>query len=610
MFVLKAKNLGKEWNGRTLFEKVTFDVAEGERIALFGRNGTGKSTLLNGLLGQITFDEGSVQRLLPLEEWGWMNQAVEESSHETALTFVQSGTPELYRIKRELARLERELGEPGAGAGQTMEEKLGRYGMLQEQYMLADGFGWELKVEKSLQRLQLTPELWNLPYARLSGGQKTRAQLARVMVREPQFIVLDEPTNHLDEATLDWLEKWIADYAGTVLYVSHDRAFIDRTATAVIELTSSGCRRYVGGYTAYREQKRVERRTQEALHKKQEQERQKLLESIRRYEQWFRQAHKAAGQNDYFRSRAKKNVSRFKAKESALERLESSRVKQPRDERQLSVRMESEPVSASTLLRMEKLNFAYTASGRTLLDHFSLTVERGDRLAVIGPNGAGKTTLLKLMIGELKPQSGMVRLNPQTVIGYFAQELNALDPEETLLDSLLKLPDMTQSAARTILGCFLFSGDDAFKKIGDLSMGEKCRAAFLRLYFGRANLLVLDEPTNYLDIDTREIMEEALLEYPGTLVIVTHDRYLIRKLADRLVVLAGSEAITFPGTYEEYASRDRRRAPTGDDIRRENERSRLQLRLAVLMSREDPEDEEEKARLLEEIRQIKAQLDE
>ncbi|WP_328285291.1 ATP-binding cassette domain-containing protein [Paenibacillus alkaliterrae] len=298
-------------------------------------------------------------------------------------------------------------------------------------------------------------------------------------------------------------------------------------------------------------------------------------------------------------------MSRLHAKESALERLDRDQVQKPREETKLRMQLESDGFAANTLLRMEDVSFAYEG-GEQMLSHLSLTIDRGDRLAVLGPNGVGKSTLLKLTTGSLTPISGVVTVNPQVKIGYFEQELGKLEHDTTILDSLLALPGMTQSHARTILGCFLFSKEDVFKRIGELSMGEKCRVAFLKLFFGKANLLVLDEPTNYLDISTRERVEEALRHYPGAVLLVTHDRYLVRQAANRLLVLDGnSEPILFPGTYDEYMCKDRSRALTPAEQQRDNEREMLQLRLAQLMSSEQPEDPEEQRLLMQEIRRLR-----
>jgi len=428
-----------------------------------------------------------------------------------------------------------------------------------------------------------------------------------LMAGEAKFILLDEPTNHLDGETLDWLEQWIRDYPGAVLFVSHDRHFLDRAAHSIIELTPQGCTKYTGGYTAYRNRKQLELRTQQALYKKQEQARQELLESIRRYRMWFHKAHQTAGQNDFLRSKAKKNVSRFKAKEAVLERLDKNRVEKPREPEQLNMRLETDPFSSSTLLTLDRVSFAYSEGGM-LFRNLNLSVNRGDRIAVIGPNGAGKTSLLKLIVGELSPVSGTIRSHHALKTGYFAQEPDHLREEETILESLLQLPDMTQSVARTILGCFLFSGEDALKTIDELSMGEKCRVAFLKLYFSRAHLLVLDEPTNYLDVDTRERVEEALAEFPGAIIIVSHDRYLIRKIANKLVILGNGEAAVFPGTYDEYAAQRGIYGSNAEEQSRENEIKELKLRLAQRMTEPEPESEEEKRLLVEDLRRMRRRI--
>ncbi|MBB3154146.1 ATPase subunit of ABC transporter with duplicated ATPase domains [Paenibacillus endophyticus] len=603
MMLLKVKQINKEWNGHLLFENISFEVKENERLALFGRNGAGKTTLLKGLTGRLKFDGGEVQRLLPLEEWGWLDQQAQHDSALTLQEFVQAGSDELFGLKQAMEELTIQMQ-----GGDNSELQLGRYSELFERYVQLDGYSWEIKVERCLTRLSFERALWGQTFQQLSGGQKTKAQLAALMVREPKLVLLDEPTNHLDAEALDALEQWVMSYGGTIVYVSHDRTFIDRTATSVLELGQHACRRYPGGYADYKKQKELELKTQEALQKKQEQEREKLVESIRMYAEWFQQAHKAAGQNDFLRSKSKKNVSRLHAKESALERLGSNKVQVSRGETQLRMQLDSDEFSAATLLRMDAVGFAYEGQN-PLFRQLSLSVNKGDRLAVLGSNGAGKSTLLKLATGKLKPDTGEVILNPQAKIGYFEQELEQLDHKMTILESLLQLPDMTQTYARTILGCFLFSKDDVFKCIGDLSMGEKCRVAFLKLYFSKANLLVLDEPTNYLDIETREQVEEALLQYHGAVLLVTHDRYLIRQAANRLLILSGDQAPRcFPGTYEEYLSKDRSRIMSPEEQTIQNEKEILMLRLSQLMGSAQPEGQEEQETLLRELRGIRLQI--
>lgn len=536
MFIFQGKELRKEREGKVIFQDVDIELKMGEHLAVFGRNGCGKTTLLNGLLGRINFDGGNVQCFVPRDEWGYLKQEPDVKSTLTVKEFVQAGSDQRYQLKLRLDELQSRMAE---SASHVLLEK---YGDLHDRFLQINGYELEADAEKCLHEVELHDRTWDLPFDCLSGGQKTRAQLARVLIKKPACIFMDEPTNHLDRETMEWLENWFQHFKGAVLFVSHDRYFLDRTAQAIFELNHDGCKRYSGGYTMYREQKDIERRTQETLYKKQEQKRKELLESIRRYQQWFQQAHKAAGQNDFARAKAKKNVSRFHAKEKELERLEKERVNRPGDGRRLNVRLDSQGFSARTFLRLEEVSFAYDDTAPLFTD-LTFSVNRGDRIAVVGPNGTGKSTLLKLMLGHLPPCSGRIMKNPQTRIGYFAQELENMQQEQTILDSFLTIPGMTQSEARTLLGSFLFSRDDVFKKIGQLSMGEKCRIAFLKLYFSQANLLILDEPTNFLDVETREIMEDVLSSYTGALVVVSHDRYLLQKISNRVIKLDGSGKI-------------------------------------------------------------------
>ncbi|MBD0380408.1 ribosomal protection-like ABC-F family protein [Paenibacillus sedimenti] len=608
--LIKAMNLMKEFAGKPIFEKVDLEANAGERIAIYGRNGIGKTTLLRLLAGTLQPDRGTVERRLPLEEWGWMGQQTEADEALSTYAYVELGSPEHFEAKQHLNLLEAKMRDAA-----DMERVLADYQEAAERYMALDGYHWESQVERKLLQLGLGRELWELPLGKLSGGQKTRAQLARLMVREPQLLLLDEPTNHLDAESLDWLEAWLRAYPGTVVFVSHDRHFMDRVATCLVELTPTGSRRYKGGYSDYTRQKELELRTQEQLYCKQQQLREQLEESIRTYRQWFHQGEKNARmaevpiQRGYFQARAGTHVSRMNAKMKELERLEADRVEKPREAAHLKVKLGASEFASHTLVRVERASFGY-GGGRQLFADLSLSVERGDRLAVLGPNGSGKTTLLKLLVGELEPAAGIVRQHPQTSIGYLSQELEHLDEGVTLLDSLLALPAMTQTQARTILGCFLFSGEDVRKRIGDLSMGERCRVAFLKLYFSGANLLVLDEPTNYLDIDTRERIEQALLHYPGAMVIVSHDRYFIRKLAQKLLWLGGERGpISFAGTYDEYAEAKRMKEQEGSPelLARANEKRQLELTLAQLMSEGawQPEIAQEQ---LQQIRDIKSRL--
>ncbi|WP_274361534.1 ribosomal protection-like ABC-F family protein [Paenibacillus thermotolerans] len=608
MFIVKAKGIGFSVQGAPLFSGVDLELKEGEHAALLGRKGAGKTTLLGILQGAIEPEEGQVQRFVSPEEWGWLQQAAEAPPGQRTIDYVRAGTPRMNEARCELLRRQEELeklsGQAGGGdAAVDWEDALARYGSAYERYAASDGYGWEAEVERAMKQAGLEARLWELPYDQLSGGQQTKAGLARLLARKPKVLLLDEPTNHVDEETMLWLQEWVRSYPGTILMVSHDRAFLDATAERILELQPQGVRSYNGNYRAYREQKELERKTQEMLYRKQEAEKEKLLESIRMYQQWYLKASRQAAKAEvgaakpYYAARANKHTARYHAKQKELERLESNKVEQPRDSEQLRMRLESAAFEAKTLIHVDRIRFAYEHSLPPLFSGATLTVKRGDRVAVVGPNGAGKSTLLKLIIGELTPREGTVTRHPELKIGYFSQQLQSLRQSTTILDSLLTIPGMTESFARTILGCFLFSRDSVYKEIGSLSMGEKCRVAFLQLYFSGANLLVLDEPTNYLDIDTRERMEEALAAYNGAFVVVSHDRYLLRALASKVVALDGRGGWRlYEGSFAEYEERlsggKAEMQPTGD-----TERIRiLKLRQAVLIAKEQLS-EEEKAQL-------------
>ena len=608
--LLKVNQASKEYSGKVIFEQVNLDIVEGEHVALFGQNGVGKTTLLQALLGRLELDGGSIQRMLPVSEWGTLDQQLEIDSDVVTRDFVQQGMAEWHTAKLQMEDFQAALqhGTDDSSPPDLFE----RYEAAYNHFESLGGYENEIQIDTCMQRVGLHSVVWQQPYNDLSGGQKTKAQLARILVANPRFLLLDEPTNHLDGDTLEWLEEWVASYKGTILMVSHDRTFLDRTVTAILELTSKGCTRYAGGYSDYRRQKDLELQTQAALYKKQEQEKEALLECIRRYQQWFNTAERRAGTQtevkitkSYYKARAMKNITRYHAKEKELERLEQNRVEKPKDDTKIHVQFEADSLVSNTLIRMEDVTFAYP-NASSVFTNLKLQVDRADRIAVMGANGAGKSTLLKVMIGELSPTEGAVKHHPQLKIGYFSQELENLEEEMTILDSLLVLPNMTQTYARTILGCFLFSRDDVFKYIKDLSMGERCRVAFIKLYFSDAHMLVLDEPTNYLDIATQEKMEEAFRGYPGAIVVVSHDRYLIGQLANRICRLEAGEVQLFNGTYDEFAQHRQVRAQQG--LHRDDQDRLQRLELALTQMLMDPTNRESQD-YIGEIRKLKAEIE-
>ncbi|ODG91069.1 MULTISPECIES: ribosomal protection-like ABC-F family protein [Bacillaceae] len=584
MFIIKASNIEIELNGKTIFKNGNLDIKEGERVALIGENGVGKSTFINAILGNIPLKKGMLQIHYSKDEIGWLLTDEENQEGILAREVIESFDQERSFIKKNLEKYLLDLSN---------EENLAKYNENLSRYLELDGYDWETKIDQVLKKFQLPQELWNIPFSHLSGGQKTKVKLAKVMMKQPKLLILDEPTNHLDSESIQWLTEWLQNFKGSVLFISHERQFIDDVATVTVELTDSGTFKYSGGYSTYKIQKEHERKTQQAQYEKQEAEKKKLIETINQYKQWFTSSHNAASERDPFaKKQAAKNALRFKSKEKDLDRLEKRKVEKPKEAKLISASFENDSFSAKQMITFEKVDFSY--DNKTIFNQVDFILNREDRLAVIGKNGSGKSTFLKLLTGLMIPCNGSVRHNPQLKIGYFMQELEALNEDSTILNEILSLPNMTETEARTILACFLFRREDVYKSIAQLSMGEKCRVAFVKLYFSDSNLLVLDEPTNYLDIHTRERIEEALAAYPGAVVVVSHDPYLLKKVSNRVIHIENGNLYDFKGSFSEWNGRQN---ISNDQQTLLNERIKLQLEIAAMNAEEKDTDEEKKAQI-------------
>jgi len=601
MLILKAEQLQKDWDGKEIFRDVNLEINEGEHLALIGDNGVGKTTLFDILLGKTTANKGTIYRKYPVAEWGVLEQSPYFAEKWTVLDFVKQSNHELFKINHDLVVLQAALNKNDS------TEIIERYNRIYQRYLDLEGFNWELIIEKQLKEFGFLPNIWDTPFTALSGGQKTLAQLVRLLVNQPKFILLDEPTNHLDQSVLKYLTDWMQGYSGTILFISHDRYFLDQTAQGIYELASTGTTRYLGGYSKYYQSKEQALKAHLAQYEKQEKERKKLQEAIQRFKQWYELSHSAASVRDPIaKKKANKHITRMRAKEQALERLEEQSVEKPKTTKQINFNLTNTAFNAKTLINLQDVEFSYGT--KSLFSNLSFSINRGERVAVLGKNGAGKTTLLKLINKELTSSQGKIAHHPALKIGYFAQELNDLKIDETILDTLLGLSSLTQAEVRNILASFHFRKEDVFKKIKDLSMGEKCRVASVKLYFSKANLLVLDEPTNYLDITTREKIEEVLAEYPGAFIVVSHDLYLIKRLATKIIDLE-DEHKCFQGSYLEYLDHKSLKQDN-KSIDVQNIITQLKLRLITLMNKDIPEVEEEKAALLAEIQRVKAQIGE
>ena len=546
MSLISANDLAKSYGAQDVFRGVSVAVPHQARIALVGPNGVGKTTLLRLLSGEETPDRGLVQRARNLRI-GYLPQEARPSeltaaNDEADLWAIGLSAFEgLRRQEVELARLEAEMADP-----RRTPEALARYGPLQEAFERAGGYLYPTRIRQVMSGLGFGRDDLRRPFGQLSGGERTRAYLARLILADPDLLILDEPTNHLDLSAVEWLEGWLRDWPGAALIVSHDRYFLDRTVDTVWDLAPQGVEAYRGGYTAYAVQRADRIRLQAAVYKAQQQKVEREQEYIRR---------NIAGQNTRQAKGRRKRLDRM-LREEAVER--------PEAEQTVRIRFGGTDRSGDQVLLTQELVIGYRDSSAPLFRVPDLILSRGECAALIGPNGAGKTTFLRTLLGEVEPFEGEVRLGASLQVGYFAQAHEGLVAERTVLDELLTTaPAMKPAEARSFLARFLFGGDAVAKTVGTLSGGERGRLALAKLVLEGANFLLLDEPTTHLDIPSQEVLQEALAAFPGTILLVSHDRYLVNALASQVWVIEpeAQELGVFRGGYAEFEeARDRARA--------------------------------------------------
>lgn len=538
MSIVTAKDLSKSYGAQDVFQGLTFAIERGDRIALIGRNGEGKTTLLKLVAGLEEPTAGQVHRTRNLTI-GYMPQQAGFPSQRTLWEETLTAFAGLIAQQEELHRLEAAMSAHG---GQD-PSLLARYGELLEQFSEAGGYAYEAHIRQVLAGLGFDPSQWHEPVQRLSGGEQTRALLSRLLLEEPELLLLDEPTNHLDLQGIEWLEGYLENWRGTLVVVSHDRYFLDRLVTRVWELEFGRLETYSGNYSRYLDLKAERRERQRREWAAQQEKVRRTEEFIRRY---------GAGQ----RSREARGRAR------RLSHL--PQVERPREADAISLDLRATGRSGDVVLELLDLEVGY---GETALPAVKLLfhvpearIFRGERVALMGPNGSGKTSLLRTVLGQVPPLKGEFRLGASVSIGYLPQGHTDLNLEETVLENLLAVRNLPLSQARHLLGRYLFSGDDVFKRVGDLSGGEQSRLALARLTLAGANFLILDEPTTHLDIASREVLEEVLDQFAGTILLVSHDRYFVDRLADAVWWLEPGELRVFPGPYHEFQE-SRRQGP-------------------------------------------------
>ena len=520
---IRIEKLGKSFGVREIFSNVSFTIRQGERLALVGPNGAGKSTLMKCILGIEEHDEGIIVKDSSITI-GYLQQDVNlgdaslEEEIQTAWADVQHLEAQLHSLSKELEQRE------------ATEQDLRRLSYLQDRLEWLGGYDYEKQSQRIAYGLGFTDEDLKKKASEFSGGQKTRINLAKALVRRPDFLFLDEPTNHLDMPMLEWLEGYLKSYKGGIVIISHDRYFLDQVATEVVELAHHKVHTYKGNYSQFLKQREQQRVAHQRAYDKQQ-------EHIRKTEEYI----------DKYRAGIKSKMAR--GRQSQLDRLE--RLEAPDQDREFTFTFPKPEMSADRVLMMDDVAIGYDRQD-PVATHITTTLRRGDVVGLIGANGAGKSTLVKTIMGDLDTIDGSIATGNRVQTGYFSQEHEELHPTWSVLQEVMSPYDMSEEAARSILGAFQFRGDDVFKLVGDLSGGERARAALLKLFLEGRNFLILDEPTNHLDIPTRETVEQALQQFEGTLLIISHDRYLLDAVAKRIIVLDAGGIEEFHGNYSYY----------------------------------------------------------
>ena len=540
MIILSCKDLKKEYGTDVIFEDVTFHVQKGDKVGVVGPNGAGKTTLLRVLTGELPHEEGSVN-FHPDATFGYLHQQTDIHSTRTVMEEVEALFEDLHVMESQLADLADRIPQT---AGEEQAQFIHRMDALREEYERKGGYTYKSEIRGILSSMAFLDDKYDQKITDLSGGEKTRLALALLLLKKPEILILDEPTNHLDIGTLSWLEQYLASYRGTIIVVSHDRYFLDRICDHILEVADHTLRSFEGNYTDYARRKKELRE-----------------EEMRRYQAFKKEKEKQEDLVRRFKERGtEKLAKRAHSREMKLEKMareeKAQNIRMPQERSgKMKLRFREDYKSGNDVLLLEGLSkgFGFGSRRKQLFENVDLDMKRGERVCLVGANGIGKTTLLRLIMGDARPDAGRMHTGYNVKIVYYDQEQRLLDEDNTVLEEIWQdHPDLTGTEVRSILGGFLFRGDDVFLPVRALSGGEKARLSLLKLMMGGGNLLLLDEPTNHLDIESREVFEDALLDFPGTALIVSHDRYFLNKVPTRICELTADGLVTFLGKYDYY----------------------------------------------------------
>ncbi len=528
--LLACSHVDKKFNDVPLFSDVTFHINEMERVALVGSNGAGKTTLLRIIAGELTADSGEITTAKD-KTIGYLPQQLGYHSENSIYEELLEVKSEIVELDRSIRNMEKQMQHV---SGKELESLLEKYHRLQTEFEAKDGYACKSQIMGIINGLGFGGKDMEQCINTLSGGQRTRVALGKLLLLEPDLLILDEPTNHLDLPSIQWLENYLSNYKGGVLIVSHDRYFLDRIAEKVVEIEHGKAISFTGNYSAYAEKKEQLRHIQ-----------------LKEYENYIRNVKHQEEVIEKLRSfNREKSIKRAESREKMLEKM--TPVEKPVEaQKTMHFELTPEKNSGNDVLYVD--DFSKSFGEKHLFEHISFDIHRGERAAIIGKNGTGKTTLLKILCELEAADSGIAKLGTNVEIGYYDQEHNVLHDDKTIFDEIHDdYPDLNNTRIRNVLAAFLFTGDDVYKKISLLSGGEKGRVSLAKLMLSKANFLLLDEPTNHLDIESKEILEEALNQYTGTVLYVSHDRYFINKTATRIMELTEHKLLSYQGNYSYY----------------------------------------------------------
>lgn len=595
MIVLSCNNLNKSFGIDSILENVNFTVNEYDKIGIIGVNGTGKTTLFKIISGIYGYDSGDIYTSKDCEI-GYLEQNTNFHSENTILEEVLEVFKDVIEMEKYLRDLEHKISEESSNTNSTTLEKLmNEYSNKLEAFSDMNGYGYKSEAKGVLKGLGFSDEDMDKPISILSGGEKTRVLLGKLLLKKPTLLLLDEPTNHLDSEAIEWLEVFLKQYKGTVILISHDRYFLDQVVNRIFEIHNKKLKTYNGNYSDFIKASAIEKELELKKFEDQQKDIKKQEESIERLKAFGREKHLK-------RARSKEKAL---AKVDVLDKPEAYRKK-------AKIEFNPSVTSGNDVLQLRDISMRY--GERILFKDLNLDIYRGEKVALIGANGIGKSTLFKIIMNEITPLSGDIKFGTNVNVSYFHQEQKTLNLDNTIIDEIWEdNKQLTQTSLRTMLGAFLFEGEEVFKKISTLSGGERARVAILKLILSNANLLLLDEPTNHLDIDSKEVLEEALSSYTGTIFTISHDRYFLNTVVDKVLVLDENGITEYLGNYDYYIEK-KKQVQEMNTVEVIEEKTKTQLKEEKRKEREQREAEKKnrvkRQNIEKEIEETEAKIEE